>query len=86
MPGLPAKLHLPFAEWPEADKMLWQQVETQDPFAPGCGTRLSAATLARCLFGWRRFLGFLAIEQAEALDISRLNASIRGASRSLRSI
>jgi hypothetical protein len=69
MPGFPAKLHLPFAEWPDADRVLWRQVEAHDPFALGAGARLSPASLQRCLFGWRRFLGFLAINAPEALEI-----------------
>jgi integrase len=68
MAGFAAKLHLPFEQWPEADKTLWQQaVEAEDPFAFGAGARLAPASLKRYFMGWRRFLGFLAISEPEAL-------------------
>jgi len=71
MAGFPAKLHLPFAQWPDADKMLWRQVvEVDDLFSPGAGARLSRASLRRYFMGWRRFLGFLAIHEPEGLDIA----------------
>ena len=71
MAGFAAKLHLPFAQWPHADKMLWQQgVEAEDPFASGAGARLAPASRQRYFMGWRRFLGFLAISEPEALVIA----------------
>jgi len=71
MAGFAAKLHLPFAQWPEADKILWRQaIEAEDPFAAGAGARLAAASLKRYFMGWRRFLGFLVISQPEALVIA----------------
>jgi integrase len=71
MPGFMAKLHLPFAQWPDADKILWRQlVEVEDPFAPSAGGRLAPASLKRYFMGWRRFLGFLAISEPEALAIA----------------
>src|SRR5262245_49603964 len=71
MAGFPAKLHLPIAKWPDADKLLWRQaLEAEDPFAPGGGAHLSPASLKRYFMGWRRFLGFLAIHEPEGLDIA----------------
>jgi integrase len=71
MAGFKAELHLPFARWPEADKALWQQaIETDDPFSVGGARRLSQASRKRYFMGWRRFLGFLAIAEPEALEIS----------------
>jgi integrase/recombinase XerD len=70
MAGFAAKLHLPFADWPDADKVLWQQGEEPgDPFAMGANARLSPASRNRYFNGWRRFLGFLAINEPEALEI-----------------
>ncbi len=69
MAGFTAKLHLPFARWPEADKALWQHaVEPGDPFSMGVGARLAPASRQRYFMGWRRFLGFLAISEPEALE------------------
>jgi integrase len=71
MAGFTAKLHLPFAQWPDADKMLWQQaIEADDPFASGAGARLAPTSLKRYFTGWRRFLGFLAISEPEVLAIA----------------
>jgi integrase/recombinase XerD len=71
MAGFAPKLHLPFARWPDADKALWQQaIETDDPFSVGGSARLSPASRKRYFMGWRRFLGFLAIAEPEALEIS----------------
>jgi len=71
MAGSPAKLHLAFAEWPESDKVLWEEAdEAGDPFLAGPGTRLSRGSRKRYFYGWRRFLGFLAISEPEALEIS----------------
>jgi integrase len=71
MAGFKAKLHLPFAQWPDADKVLWQHaVEREDPFASGAGAGLALASLKRYLMGWRRFLGFLAISEPGALAIA----------------
>jgi hypothetical protein len=39
-----------------------------DPFCDAPGARLSQSTRAKYLFGWRRFLGFLAISEPLALD------------------
>ncbi len=71
MAGFEAKLHLRFARWPDADKALWQKaMDADDPFAMGSAARLSAASRKRYFMGWRRFLGFLAIVEPEALEIS----------------
>jgi len=71
MAGYAPKLHLPFSEWPDADKVLWQQTdEANDPFSTCAGARLSPASRQRYFIGWRRFLGFLAICEPEAMEIA----------------
>ena len=56
MPGLPPKLHLPFARWPEADKTAWQRATTShDPFDDAPGARLAKSTLHTRWIAWRRF-------------------------------
>jgi hypothetical protein len=44
--------------------------ESDDPFDDAVGGRLSKASQARYHFGWRRFLGFLAIDEPPALEIA----------------
>jgi integrase/recombinase XerD len=69
MPGRAARLHLPYHQWPAADQNLWMRaVETKDPFDAAPGARLAKASRQHYWFGWRRFLGFLAIEEPEAFD------------------
>src|SRR5262249_40746778 len=71
MGGFPARLHLPFAQWPELDKVLWgTALAAADPFEPTTGGRLSAASRQRYFMGWRRFVGFLALCEPEALQLS----------------
>ncbi len=71
MAGFAAKLHLRFEQWSEADKVLWEMaMEANDPFSMGAGARLSPASRQRYFMVWRRFLGFLAISEPEALEIS----------------
>src|SRR5262245_44912747 len=71
MPGPRPKLHLPFAHWPAADRRLWQDAaKNDDPFSDAAGTRLAKTTLHKIWMGWRRFLGFLAITEAAALEIA----------------
>jgi integrase/recombinase XerD len=71
MSGRQARLQMPFVQWPSADQLLWQQaVSNDDPFSDGYrAARLAKASLARYLVAWRRFLGFLNIEEPTALDI-----------------
>jgi hypothetical protein len=62
---------LPFAQWPAADKHLWQDTaQSDDPFSNAAGVRLAKTTLHRLWMGWRRFLGFLTITEATALEIA----------------
>jgi integrase/recombinase XerD len=69
MSGPIPKLHLPFASWPEIDRRMWAAaVENDDPFADGPGGRLAESTLHKYWMGWRRFLGFLTITDADALE------------------
>src|SRR5262249_8600544 len=71
MGGFPARLHLPFAQWPELDKVLWgTALAAADPFEPTTGGRLSAASRQRYFMGWRRFVGCLALCEPEALQLS----------------
>ena len=71
MPGPRPRLHLPFAHWPVADRRLWQDAaRSDDPFSDASGARLAKTTLHKLWMGWRRFLSFLAITEATALEIT----------------
>ena len=71
MTGSEPRLHLPFAHWPEADRRLWDRaVTSDDPFAEAAGGRLAKATQHSYLFAWRRFLGFLSINEPTALEVA----------------
>jgi integrase/recombinase XerD len=73
MPGPKPRLHLPFADWPEADKRTWTNaLASDDPFDDGPGARLAKTTLHNYWMGWRRFLGFLKVTQPDILDASPL--------------
>jgi integrase len=68
MSGRKPRLHLPFANWPEIDRQMWNAAkENDDPFDDGPGARLAKRTLHKHWMGWRRFLGFLTIADPEAL-------------------
>src|SRR6516164_1757614 len=70
------RLHLPYAQWPAADRLLWERaMRTDDPFATGA--HLAKASKHDYLFACRRFLGFLAHQEPQALELApaeRLNA------------
>lgn len=69
MPGRKPRLHLTYNQWPVADRLLWERAFcNDDPFADA--TRLAKASQERCLWAWRRFLGFLAIYESTALEIA----------------
>ncbi len=71
MPGPDPKLHLPYGQWPADDRLLWERaMNTDDPFGDGAGARLAKASQHSYLFGWRRFLGFLAINEPDALEVA----------------
>ncbi len=71
MPGPQPRLHLPLADWPEADRRMWDSaVKNDDPFSEAFGGRLAKPTQHKYWMGWRRFLGFLAITEPDALEIS----------------
>ena len=71
MPGPKPRLHLPYKQWPVADQLLWQSAFCNDDlFAEATGARLARASQERCLWAWRRFLGFLANQEATALNIA----------------
>jgi integrase len=66
-----SRLHLPYGEWPAADRLLWQRaMGSDDPFADAAGARLAKASQHTYLFAWRRFLGFLAIHEPTAFDVA----------------
>jgi integrase/recombinase XerD len=68
MPGPKPRLHLPYADWPANDRLRWQQAFGQDdPFAE---IRLAKASRDRCMWSWRRFLGFVTNNEPEALEIA----------------
>ena len=72
MPGPEPRLHLPYAQWPAADRLLWERAmgSDDDPFADAAGARLAKASQHDYLFAWRRFLGFLAIHEPTALELA----------------
>ena len=71
MPGRKPRLHLPYGQWPAADRLLWERaMGSDDPFADAAGARLAKASQHNYLFAWRRFLGFLAIHEPTALDVA----------------
>ena len=71
MVGPGPRLHLSYAQWPAADRLLWQRaMDSDDPFADAAGAPLSKASQHTYLFAWRRFLGFLAIHEPTALEIA----------------
>jgi hypothetical protein len=65
-----ARLHLPFDQWPSADRLLWERAtDDSDPFGDAAGARLAARSQHQYLFAWRRFLGFLQIKDESALAL-----------------
>jgi hypothetical protein len=69
MSGPKPRLHLPFADWPELDRQMWNAAtESDDPFDGGPGARLAKSTLYKYWMEWRRFLGFLAIVEPDVLE------------------
>lgn len=71
MPGPQPRLHLLYKNWPLADRLLWGRAFcNDDPFAEASGARLAKASKERCMWAWRRFLGFLAIHEPAALEIA----------------
>jgi hypothetical protein len=68
MPGPKPRLHLPYGDWPATDRLLWEHAFGQDdPFAE---MRLAKASQDRCMWSWRRFLGFVTNSEPEALGIA----------------
>lgn len=66
-----ARLNLPFNLWPIADRQLWQNAtDDSDPLGDAAGARLSPASKKQYFFAWRRYLGFIAIVDPAALDLS----------------
>jgi hypothetical protein len=51
MPGPKPRLHLPYSQWPAADRLLWEQaMASDDPFAEAAGARLAKASQHTYLF------------------------------------
>jgi integrase len=70
MPGAEPRLHLPYRLWPADDRLLWERaMGSDDPFTNAAGACLAKASQHSYLFGWRRFLGFLAINEPTALEL-----------------
>jgi integrase len=68
MPGPKPRLHLPWKEWPAADRLLWQRAfSDDDPFNERTGGHLAKASQENCLWAYRRFLGYLKNQEPEAL-------------------
>jgi len=63
-----SKLHLPMDRWPLDDRLLWEQATNDnDPFCEATGARLAERSKHQYLFAWRRFLGFVVLEDGSAL-------------------
>jgi integrase/recombinase XerD len=77
MRGRKPRLHLPYAQWPSADRLLWERaMGNDDPFADAAGAHFAKTSQDNYLRAWRRFLGFLAIHDPAALEVpaaERLN-------------
>ncbi len=70
MSGPQPRLHLPFSDWPEIDRKMWNAAvsSNDDPFGNFSGSRLAKTTQHKYWMGWRRFLGFLVINDPDALQ------------------
>jgi hypothetical protein len=65
-----ARLHLRFDQFPEGDQHLWHAaVNSDDPFSDAAGANLAATSKNQYLFAWRRFLGFLSLDDPAALEL-----------------
>jgi integrase/recombinase XerD len=78
-----AKLHLPFDEWPSEDRLLWERAtKDSDPFSKATGARLADTSKHQYLFAWRRFLGFVVLEEGSALVLRPVDRLTRERVRS----
>ena len=69
--GHRSRLHLQFDRWPLLDRQLWEQAtNNSDPFSEAAGARLAERSKHQYLFAWRRFLGFVLIEDESTLALS----------------
>jgi hypothetical protein len=81
-----AKLHLPLDQWPLEDRLLWEQATNDnDPFSEATGARLADTSKHQYLFAWRRFLGFVALEDRSALILRPVDRLTRERVRSFAS-
>ena len=85
MRGLGLDCICPMANGPQRTAPVGGAMESNDdPFCDAPGARLAQATRDKCLFAWRRFLGFLAIgeplsladDPAERLTIERVRSYV----------
>jgi integrase len=71
MPGPEPRLHLPYRQWPVADRLLWERaMDSDDPFAEAPGARLAKASRQTYQLAWRRLLGFIAAHEPIALELA----------------
>jgi integrase/recombinase XerD len=78
-----AKLHLPLDQWPLEDRLLWERATNDsDPFSEAAGTRLAVTSKHQYLFAWRRFLGFVVLEDRSALVLRPVDRLTRERVRS----
>jgi integrase len=71
MRGRKPRLLLPYAQWPSTDRLLWEcAMGSDDPFAEAGRARLAPTSQQNYLTEWRRFLGFLAINDPPALELA----------------
>lgn len=71
MRGPKPRLHLPYSQWPAADRLLWEgAMGSDDPLGEARGAHLAKASQHNYLFVWRRLLGFLSINEPTALEIA----------------
>jgi integrase/recombinase XerD len=84
MRGRKPRLHLPYVQWPPADRLLWERaMGNDDPFAGAAGGGFAKSSQYNCLMAWRRFLGLLAIHEPAALEVAPIERLTVERARSL---
>jgi hypothetical protein len=84
MRGRKPRLHLPYVQWPPADRLLWERaMGNNDPFASPASGRFAKSSQYNCLMAWRRFLGLLAIDEPAALEVAPMERLTVERARSL---
>jgi integrase/recombinase XerD len=70
-------------QWPSVDRLLWEQAtDDADPFSDAAGAKLADTTKTKYLFAWRRFLGFLSIDDPLTLTLAPVERLTRDRVRS----